>query len=321
MDGGCRSVRRSDIYLDESGLATPWRRHFVCHSENRLVRLPPLWSRPLACEVQNLPVIIATAMRLFIFLLLSFPVFSFGQVDLRPVGNDHVSVTIDGQPFSDFYIGPQYSKPFLAPLRAPDGTIVTRRFPMETIPGESRDHPHHRGLWIGYGDVDGVNFWETEAESNTSKGNPSVKGKVILRKVAMEPGKASGRILATFAWEAPGRGEVLEEHRNILSMPPVMFAASMLKPYSRRIRMLTSAIPRRASSPFALPTAWPGKTAALSGIPRESRQKRMSGENVPIGSITREPSMVTGLGSPSMTIPATTTIRRGGTFAITVSLR
>lgn len=155
-------------------------------------------------------------MRLLTFLLLTLPVLSFGQVDLRAAGNDHVSITIDGQPFSDFYIGPQYSKPFLAPLRAPDGTIVTRRFPMEIIAGESRDHPHHRGLWIGYGDVDGVNFWETEAESSTSKGNPSVKGKVVLRKLdTMEPGKASGRLVATFAWEAPGRGEILEERRTM----------------------------------------------------------------------------------------------------------
>jgi len=36
----------------------------------------------------------------------------------------------------------------LHPLRAADGKIVTRHFPMEMVEGESRDHPHHRGLWF-----------------------------------------------------------------------------------------------------------------------------------------------------------------------------
>ncbi len=155
-------------------------------------------------------------MRLRILPLLLLPLAAGAQVNMRAVGSDHVAITINGRPFSDFYVGPQYSKPFLAPLRSPDDIIVTRRFPLETIPGESRDHPHHRGLWIGYGDIDGVNFWETEAESSTSKGNPSVKGKVVLQRLdALESGTASGRIVATFAWQAPQRGEVLEERRTM----------------------------------------------------------------------------------------------------------
>src|SRR5947209_20494569 len=86
--------------------------------------------------------------------------FAAGQVELKQAGDDHVSIDIDGQPFSTLYIARSEMKPFLAPLRTSTGIIVTRRWPMETISGESRDHPHHRGLFIGYGEVSGAKFWE-----------------------------------------------------------------------------------------------------------------------------------------------------------------
>src|SRR5579875_3115866 len=104
----------------------------------------------------------------------------FAQVDLKAVGTDHVAISINGQAFSDFYIGSAYQKPFLAPLRTASGLIVTRRWPMEQVEGESHDHPHHKGLWIGYGTVNDVNFWENETASKTSGTNPSVKGTIDL---------------------------------------------------------------------------------------------------------------------------------------------
>ena len=64
----------------------------------------------------------------------------------------------------------------MAPLRTANGLIVTRHFPQEMVEGESRDHPHHRGFFVGYGDVNGVNFWETEPASKTSGDNPALKG-------------------------------------------------------------------------------------------------------------------------------------------------
>lgn len=136
------------------------------------------------------------------------------QVDLQAVGNDHVAITINGQPFSDFNIGPAYAKPFLAPLRTASGLIVSRRFPMERVEGESNDHPHHRGLFVGYGTVSGVNFWENDPSSKTSGTNPSVKGTVVLTKLdEVTSGKKSGSVTATFAWRAPERGDMIEERR------------------------------------------------------------------------------------------------------------
>ncbi len=136
------------------------------------------------------------------------------QVDLKAVGTDRVSISINGQPFSDFYIGTKYPKPFLAPLRTATGLIVTRKYPLEKVEGESRDHPHHRGLWIGYGDVSQVNFWENELDSKTSGDNPAVKGNVVLQSLGdVNSGKKSGNLSAVFEWRAPGRGDMIEERR------------------------------------------------------------------------------------------------------------
>ena len=138
------------------------------------------------------------------------------QVDLTRAGSDQISITINGQPFSTFYIGGDHAKPFLAPLRTADGVIVTRKYPTEIVDGESRDHPHHSGLWIGYGDINNINFWENAPESKTSPGNPTAKGTLVLRKLdSVSPGKKSGSMIATFAWRAPDQNDVLEEQRTL----------------------------------------------------------------------------------------------------------
>ena len=147
--------------------------------------------------------------------LLAAPGAAHGQVEFTAEGNERISIRIDGRPFSDFYIGKDFGKPFLAPLRSANGLIVTRKFPMESVEAESRDHPHHRGLWIGYGNVNGVNFWENEiGVPNTDRETPKQQGRIVLLQVSgTKPGKKSGTIAATFAWRKPDGGDLMEERR------------------------------------------------------------------------------------------------------------
>lgn len=147
--------------------------------------------------------------------VLAAPLALHAQVAFEAEGADHVSIQINGQPFSNFYIGPAYPKPFLAPLRSATGLIVTRRFPMETIEGESRDHPHHRGLWIGYGNIDGVNFWENELDTpNTDSETPKRQGRIVLRELGrMKGGAKAGTLSALFEWRTPDGAVLLEERR------------------------------------------------------------------------------------------------------------
>jgi hypothetical protein len=150
-------------------------------------------------------------------LLLTAAAPAFAQVQIQPGAGGVLNVSIDNQPFSTFYTGPNYPKPFLAPLRTADGTIVTRKYPMEEVAGESRDHQHHRGLFIGYGEINGLNFWENEFEykSNAPKNFDSAKnGKMVLAKInEVKSGKKSGKIDATFRWTGPNGDDYLLEHR------------------------------------------------------------------------------------------------------------
>jgi hypothetical protein len=136
------------------------------------------------------------------------------QVKITQQGNQKISVEIDGKPFTEFWIGPEANKPYLAPIRTASGKSVTRGFPMQTdIPGESHDHPHHRGLWFTHGDVNGYDFWGNE-DSQTGAGKG--KGKVVLKKVnRITSGKNAGTIDASFEWKIPSGQTLLTESRKM----------------------------------------------------------------------------------------------------------
>ena len=136
------------------------------------------------------------------------------QVKIAQPGTEKISVEIDGKPFTDFWIGPSTAKPYLHPLRAASGVVVTRGYPMiPNVPGEAHDHPHHRGLWFTHGDVNGYDFWANEdSQPGAGKG----KGKVVLKRVdKLTSGKRSGSIEATFEWKIPSGATLLRESRKM----------------------------------------------------------------------------------------------------------
>lgn len=127
-------------------------------------------------------------------------------------GTDRISIEIDGKPFTDFFIGASTVKPYLHPLRAASGTIVTRRFPMELVEGELRDHPHHRGLWFTHGDVNGYDFW-----ANEPTGKRANLGRVVVKKVLdLKSGKKTGSVTALFDWMDPAGQSLLTELRTTI---------------------------------------------------------------------------------------------------------
>lgn len=81
----------------------------------------------------------------------------------RDVARPVVRVTIKGRHFTDFFFPDTIAKPVLYPIKAPNGVVVTRGFPVTPQPGEPTDHPHHLGLWLNYGDVNGLDFWNNSA--------------------------------------------------------------------------------------------------------------------------------------------------------------
>jgi hypothetical protein len=124
-----------------------------------------------------------------------------------------VDVTIGGTPFTSYIWPTTIKKPVLYPLRAPDGTIVTRGFPLDPRPGERVDHPHHVGLWFNYGDVNGLDFW-----NNSDAIKPEERSKMgTIVHGAIETaagGEKSGTLVTGSDWLAAD-GTVLLKQKTI----------------------------------------------------------------------------------------------------------
>jgi hypothetical protein len=124
---------------------------------------------------------------------------------------EDVAIDVDGKPFTTFHYGDKNNKPFLAPLRSASGKIVTRGFPMENIPGESRDHLHHTGLWFSYDDVNGVKFWENDP----SYTKPNI-GRIVVTNSSWKDGDKSGKLAAAMEWRDPKGKALLVENREMI---------------------------------------------------------------------------------------------------------
>jgi ketosteroid isomerase-like protein len=121
--------------------------------------------------------------------------------------SDNIEVLAGGKPLTTLYFGPETRKPYLHPLRAADGTIVTRQYPMrDDIPGEAHDHPHHRGLWFSHGDVNGFDFWANEPDQEPQ----NKKGRIVLKGVHKA---GDGMIRADFQWQTPDGDVLLTDDR------------------------------------------------------------------------------------------------------------
>lgn len=59
------------------------------------------------------------------------------------------TVKVDGKPFASYVVG-EANKPYFWPVYGPTGKEMTRAFPMKEVPGEQRDHVHHRGITFGH---------------------------------------------------------------------------------------------------------------------------------------------------------------------------
>jgi len=135
-------------------------------------------------------------------------------VDFVRHGNQ-VDVSLGGKPFTTYYFSPDTPKPYLYPLRSPEGIIVTRGYPMvKDIPGESRDHPHHRALFFAHGDINGVDFWgEAQfmekapvhvAGKTYASSEELPKGRTVFSKLEeAKGGPDSGTLRAVFSLLGP----------------------------------------------------------------------------------------------------------------------
>jgi hypothetical protein len=121
-----------------------------------------------------------------------------------------VDVTIDGKPFTSYIWPSTLKKPVLYPLRTAKGTLVTRGFPLDPRKGERVDHPHHVGLWLNHGDVNGFDFWNN-SDAIPAQQAPKM-GTIYQRKILdTKSGADKGELAVETAWMTPDNKQLIKE--------------------------------------------------------------------------------------------------------------
>ncbi len=109
--------------------------------------------------------------------------------------SDTIDITLNGRPFTTFRYGKAQYRPYFFPVLGPNGCEVTRGETSDI----SRDHVHHRSLYVAYGEVNDVDLW----------GEGSNSGRVVHQNFTQKHGgSVVGRIYTDNNWETKD-GEVL----------------------------------------------------------------------------------------------------------------
>jgi hypothetical protein len=117
-------------------------------------------------------------------------------------------VIIDGKLFTSYCWPENVYKPVLYPICTSEGTEITRGYPLKPRTGEQTDHMHQVGMWLTYGNVNGLDFW-----GNGSRGYKEPKGgeirHVSIDRVQSKNGE--GLLGTTSEWVAPSGKVLLKE--------------------------------------------------------------------------------------------------------------
>lgn len=124
-----------------------------------------------------------------------------------------IDVTVDGQPFTSYVFWDDQKKPILYPLRTSRGTVVTRGYPLEKVAGERTDHPHHISSWFNYGNINGVDFWNTPPDGVRRDRGVIERFGVIKHRAAkiVKSGKGMAQLDTTMDWIMPDGSKIMQE--------------------------------------------------------------------------------------------------------------
>lgn len=129
------------------------------------------------------------------------------RVRVKEAGPTELSITLPEGPFTSYNFSAEIARPFFFPVLGPGGKMVTRSYPMKDVPGEARDHPHHRSFWTAYGEVNGVDDW-----SETPGKHGYIRHKRFGRVTS---GPVWGGFTAASQWVAMDGKPLLDEQRMI----------------------------------------------------------------------------------------------------------
>jgi len=121
-------------------------------------------------------------------------------------GDNKIDVLIGQNHFTSYRYGGQLTKPVLFPLRSPSGIQVNRSYPLADVEGESKDHPHHAGLFFSYDNVNNEGFW------NNTSSPPQIRHVKVTETTG---GAGNGKLSTLMHWVGKAGNILLVEKRDM----------------------------------------------------------------------------------------------------------
>jgi len=128
-------------------------------------------------------------------------------VEIERAGEERLDIRVRGEHFTSYVYKNVPARPYFYPFIGPEGRQVTRNYPMKNVPGENQDHPHHKSVYIAYGDVNGVDNWSEEA----GHGHTVHKSFGLIAN-----GPVYGRFTAFNDWVSRDFQKVLEQNQEVI---------------------------------------------------------------------------------------------------------
>ena len=125
------------------------------------------------------------------------------EVSFVPSANQTIGITVGGKPFATYRsnMKGEFLKPFMLPVRAADGTILTRSLK------DPEDHPHHKGVWVAVDEINGVKFW-------------AEKGLIRTRAVAVPTTRPTPQqLVVSNTWMSLDKDPIVDEETIIMVYP------------------------------------------------------------------------------------------------------
>jgi hypothetical protein len=143
-----------------------------------------------------------------------------------------VDIFIDGRLFTSYQYPSNIEKPFLFPVNAPNGSVITRGFPIEPRKGERVDHPHHIGIWFNHGDVNGLDFWNNSSAIAADKKDKY--GHIVHQKILKAESGKKGILEVEANWND------IKENTLLVEKTTFIFTGDAVSTTMDRITTLTA---------------------------------------------------------------------------------
>lgn len=139
------------------------------------------------------------------------PAVSFTELE------DRLRIELNGELFTEYIFQREEGFfPVFYPVMGPGEVAMTRKYPLEEIEGEDKDHPHHQSLWFAHSNVNGETFWAVRSYKDRNSGKLRVPGHQVHQgfKEVVE-GEESGHFIAETKYVASHGRTIMSDTRTV----------------------------------------------------------------------------------------------------------